>query len=48
MPPLLDGRESLTHRRHDPNDFHRQMEGATGVYCSGSASVLIKNIENAR
>ena len=28
-------------------DFHRQMEGATKVSCSGFADVLIKNIESA-
>jgi len=28
-------------------DFHRQMEGATKVSCSGFGDVLIKNIENA-
>ena len=28
-------------------DFHRQMEGATKVSCSGFGDVLIKNIQNA-
>jgi isocitrate dehydrogenase len=39
--------ESAIEQKQVTYDFHRQMEGATKVSCSGFADVLIKNIENA-
>lgn len=39
--------ESAIEQKQVTYDFHRQMEGATKVSCSGFADVLIKNIQNA-
>ena len=39
--------EAAIEQKQVTYDFHRQMEGATKVSCSGFGDVLIKNIENA-
>ncbi len=39
--------ESAIEQKQVTYDFHRQMEDATKVSCSGFADVLIKNIQNA-